>query len=168
MTGPLAYGLAAAAVILVAQGSGSLPPKPDKNPEVHVHWHYYPIRGVTSAELKQQMRENGKEGWWGYAEWYVQWSRTCQVTVSIDYTLPKWENEGEAPVELQDAWNSMLANLAMHELGHGRHGLIAGNEIVASNCAGNPRDVTDWWAEQDKVYDRETRHGETQGVQLPD
>ncbi|GIL00561.1 MAG: hypothetical protein BroJett030_04600 [Alphaproteobacteria bacterium] len=135
-------------------------------PEIRVH--YYPIRGTTAAELKAQMAANGPQGWWAYTRWFVRWTGDCKVTVSIDYTMPKWLDEGEAPAGLQDNWNRMFVNLWNHELGHGRHGVIAANEIVASRCAGNPRDITDRWAEQDRIYDSVTRHGVNQGVALPE
>ena len=135
------------------------------SPQIRVH--YYPVYGSSSAELKAAMRARGPHGWWAYTEWWVRWTGDCQVSLSIDYTLPRWMNESEAAAGLQDEWNRMFVNLWTHEKGHGRHGINAAKEVILSNCAGNPRDITDKWANEDKVYDAETNHGVRQGVALP-
>lgn len=154
---PIAWALA---ILYVA----AAPARADE-PEIRIHT--YSICGATAAELRAQMAANDPEGWWAYTQWYVRWTGDCQVSLSIDYTMPTWEDENEAPAELQAAWNRMIDRLWLHEQGHGRHGLEAAKEIIQSGCEGNPRDITDKWAEQDRVYDRETNHGVRQGVSLP-
>lgn len=155
---PIAWALAILVFASVAQAQPG-------DPEIRIHT--YSIRGKSSAELRAQMAANGPEGWWAYTQWYVRWTGDCQVSLSIDYTMPKWENENAAPANLRTSWNRMIAKLWAHEQGHGRHGIEAAKEIIKSGCNGNPRDITDKWAEQDRVYDRETNHGVNQGVSLP-
>lgn len=129
--------------------------------------HYYPIRGTSSAELKAQMKANGPNGWWAYTTWYVRWTGDCRVSLTIDYTMPKWTNAAAAPAKLRSAWDRMYANLKAHEEGHGRHGIEAAREVAQSKCKGDPRRITNKWATQDKVYDAKTNHGVAQGVVLP-
>ena len=154
--------LGAASAVLLA---GS--PRAAAEPAVTMNTTYYSITGTTSAELKAQMRSRGPQGYWAYTRWYVRWSGDCRISLEISYGFPKWENQAQAPAELQAAWNQMMTALRTHEQGHAENGRSAAREIEASRCAGDPKAIVRKWAEQDKVYDAQTNHGRTQGVVLP-
>jgi len=132
------------------------------------HTHFYDISGNTAGEIRDALAQEGPHGYWGYTNWYVHWSAACEISVKIDYTIPRWLNRDTAPAPLRDEWDRMLKNLWRHERGHAEHGLKAAAEIEASHCAGDPHDITDRWAREDKVYDEETDHGARQGVRLPE
>ncbi len=126
----------------------------------------YPIEGSTAAELRAQMKRDGPKGSWAYTHWYVRWTGTCQVSLQIDYTYPRWINEKQAPAALQRNWEHMMSRLRLHEDGHAQHGRNAAREIAQSHCS-NPMAIIHKWAAQDAIYDRETQHGRKQGVALP-
>lgn len=132
------------------------------------HTHFYDITGNTAGELRDAMAQEGPHGYWAYTTWYVHWSAGCDISVKIDYTMPRWLDRDTAPASLRDEWDQMLKNLWRHERGHAEHGLKAAAEIEVSHCADDPHDITDKWANEDKVYDNETHHGARQGVSLPD
>ena len=157
----LATIVAACAAVAAAPGLSAAKPK------VVVKTKYYSIVGSTSRELKNQMRRKGPGGYWAYTGWYVNWSGSCQVTVTISYEYPKWKNHGQAPAALRAKWDSMISALEGHERQHGQHGVNAANEIDRTGCAGDPKAITNKWANQDKVFDARTDHGRKQGVVLP-
>lgn len=127
---------------------------------------YYDIKGKSASQLKAQMKRHGPQGFWAYNNWYVRWTGDCKVSLEVDYTFPRWTNRGSAPAGLRDRWDRMIRNLIIHEQGHEQHGRNAAREIDETRCAGDPMEIIDKWANQDKVYDRKTHHGETQGVVL--
>lgn len=129
-----------------------------------------------------------------YTEWYVKWhfdfqntAQGCELTeskVSVDivYHLPRWANEESAAPELQRHWNSYFKHLLLHERGHAQNGKKAATEIADmlknlapfSSCPlleqmANERaqqiiaEHNAW----DLEYDKETRHGRTQGATFP-
>jgi len=128
---------------------------------------FYEITGSTSSELKAQMKKKGPRGFWARAEWYVRWTDRCKVSVELTYTYPQWTNRKSASKKLQESWDYMMAALREHEEVHGQHGINAAEEIEASKCKGNPRIITNKWAQRDRDFDRETRHGTLEGVVLP-
>ena len=144
-----------------------LPGELAAKPKIKVSKKYYSISGSTTRELKQQMRRKGPGGFWARADWRVSWFAGCQVTVEIKYQYPKWENRSGAPADVRRKWDRMMKALVRHEEQHGRHGINAGNEIDQSKCSGSPKKITEKWARQDKIYDRQTKHGKTEGVVLP-
>ncbi len=136
------------------------------NPDTQTIWQYYDISGTTSKELKVEMKQKGPKGYWAYARWYISWTGDCKISLNINYTMPRWVNKKNAPKKLQNKWESMIANLAKHEKGRGNHGINAANAIAKSNCA-DAAEITQKWAAQDKIFDKETGHGRKQGVVLP-
>ena len=137
------------------------------DPATTVHTTFYSINGSTAAELNSQMKSRGPHGNWAYTRWYVRWSGSCQVTLEISHTYPRWTNEREAPGSLQRSWNHMMSRLQLHENGHAQHGKNAATEVERSGCRGNVMSIIQKWAAQDEVYDKQTNHGRTQGVALP-
>lgn len=137
------------------------------NPRVTIEENFYKISGITASELKAQMKSKGPRGFWARADWYVRWSSRCRVSVKLSYIYPEWVNRSEAPDSLQKSWDEMMVKLREHEEVHGQHGVQAAQEVEKSKCKGEPKNITDKWAQRDKDFDRETRHGTLEGVALP-
>jgi predicted secreted Zn-dependent protease len=136
----------------------------EAKPKVTVTTEYYTVTGSTIEELRQQMTDKGPKGFWGYAEWRVNWSSTCNVNLRITYTYPRWANREKASPKLRARWDRFIANLITHEKGHGTHGRNAAAEIDKTACAKDPVGIAKRWSNQDVIYDRKTNHGETQGA----
>lgn len=129
-----------------------------------------------------------------YTKWYVAWrftyhedGKSCRierVTTSADvtYTLPRWKVPRAAAPELTAHWDRYLAALQTHEDGHRDFGVRGAHEVeqqiralpahgscreleAAANAAGHR--VLDKYRAQELAYDRDTRHGATQGAVFP-
>ena len=124
----------------------------------------YDVAGSSVEEIRAAMTANSPESYWGYTRWYVSWTAQCEVTVKITYTYPNWTDYEGAEEELQDYWDTFIANLRIHERGHANHGLQAGFEIEETGCVEDPYGIIETWGSQDTLYDDETKHGETQGA----
>ena len=124
----------------------------------------YDVAGSSVEEIRAAMTANSPESYWGYTRWYVSWTAQCEVTVKITYTYPNWTDYEDADEDLQGYWNAFIANLRIHEHGHGDHGLQAGFEIEETGCVEDPYGIIETWGSQDTLYDDETKHGETQGA----
>ena len=124
----------------------------------------YDVDGETVEDIRAAMTANSPESYWGYTKWYVSWTAQCEVSVKITYTFPNWTDHDDADEELQQYWDTFIANLELHEQGHGNNGRSAGAEIEATGCVEDPYGIIEKWGGQDKVYDDETEHGTTQGA----
>lgn len=133
-------------------------------PSVSVSTKYYKISGSNVEQLKTQMKQHGPKSFWAYSDWYVRWNDSCQISVSIKYTYPRWTNRDNAPVALRRRWDRMMKNLRHHEKVHGKHGILAAREIEKARCRENSDGIIRKWAKLDKTYDRLTNHGEKLGV----
>lgn len=138
----------------------------------------------------------GKEGqrFDGHTRWYVNWRyqykntaggcAIASVTTSVKatITLPQWRNEKRADSATRELWTRYLAALDQHEQGHRRHGVDAANEIDLAIAAMPPAGSCDAlgananalgmrilqkYQQRDLDYDRDTRHGATQGARFP-
>ncbi len=138
----------------------------DAKPRVTSNTVYYNVSGTSAADIRQELREKGPNGYWAYTNWYVRWTGKCQVSVEIDITLPRLINRGQLPDSFLAEWDEMIVALTAHENRHAEHGLNAAEEIEAANCR-RAHDIIDKWAEQDRVLDRETQNGYLEGVDLP-
>lgn len=134
-------------------------------PSISTNTTYYEVSGQTGAELRRQMGALGPEGYWAYTEWWVEWSRSCQLSVTIDYTMPKLADRNTLPAGLLQKWDIMIAALIAHEEQHGQHGIEAAMEIERKGCNGAYQ-IIRFWNNQDILFDRETDHGAHQGVTL--
>lgn len=134
-------------------------------PKIITNWKFYKIKGSDARTLKVQMKRKGPRGFWAYARWWVDWTSDCKVTVKLNYTFPEWTNQSSASTSLRSDWARMTNALKKHEENHGKHGIKAAREILASKCK-NPRKTIGKWAKQDKVYDKRTKHGRLEGVKL--
>ncbi|KZY32925.1 hypothetical protein A3731_21360 [Roseovarius sp. HI0049] len=136
------------------------------NPVIKENWETYPVDATTAPEILRQMGERGPDGFWAYARWYVRWSENCEVRLRIEYTMPRHVNPALMDEPLRLSWEKMIEALGKHEEQHGAHGVGAARELVTAECRdGNA--IVDRWAEQDRIYDRETDHGRFEGVVFP-
>jgi predicted secreted Zn-dependent protease len=109
----------------------------------------------------------------------VQSFRTETVIV---ITLPVWQAPSGTPKEYTDRWQKYFTALLRHENGHAGHALLAAAEVrkqagaihEASNGDELTRRINDTvtkilrgFREKGEEYDRETRHGVTQGATFP-
>lgn len=130
----------------------------------------------------------------GYTNWYVSWryqynntGSGCAIasvatSVKVTMTLPRWRNEGSANSATRQQWARYLAALEQHEQGHRRHGVEAAHEVdhaiasmppaadcdtLGSHANALGTSILRKYNQRDLDYDRETRHGVTQGAQFP-
>jgi predicted secreted Zn-dependent protease len=130
----------------------------------------------------------------GYTKWYVSWNyryhnsggscafASVTTSVSVAITLPRWSNESSAGSDVRRQWARYLAALEQHEQGHRRHGIDAANEIdraiaampPAGNCDALGANanalgagILQKYNQRGLDYDRDTRHGATQGARFP-
>jgi len=141
--------------------------------------------------LQQTRPWKNKSGRDASTEWYVHWHAgysasggTCQcigftTTTTITITLPRWIPPTNTPVEVRTAWAKYIAALEVHEAGHADLAIGAAAEMHKRiNAIGNDLDCVtlrtrvqnecqaalDSYRAQERDYDRQTRHGATQGA----
>jgi predicted secreted Zn-dependent protease len=130
----------------------------------------------------------------GYTRWYVSWryqynstAGRCAIAsvttnLKVTITLPQWGSESRANSAVRQQWARYLGALEQHEQGHRRNGIDAANEIdhaiaampPAANCdtLGTKANalgagILNKFKQRDLDYDRDTRHGATQGARFP-
>jgi predicted secreted Zn-dependent protease len=54
----------------------------------------YAVDATTAVGLKQQMRNRGPKGYWGYTAWFVRWSAACKKYNRIDIEFDRRTNHG--------------------------------------------------------------------------
>lgn len=128
-----------------------------------------------------------------FTDWNIRWTYTCkgssdeigvgslEVKLKVKFTFPKWKDPPDADAVLVRKWNAYMKALQIHEDGHKDIGIEAANEVVqrvrdlgsygscqelgeAINSAGQA--VLEQHRAKDRIYDRETNHGLTQGARL--
>jgi predicted secreted Zn-dependent protease len=126
--------------------------------------------------------------------WYVRWNfryenvngrcRIASVVTHVDVVIkmPRWTGHNRADERLKDRWTAYIRALHEHELGHRGFGVRAAAEIeeviarlepqadcvslgAAANAAGHR--ILDKYRREEIAYDRDTRHGITQGAVFP-
>lgn len=137
----------------------------EAKPKVTVVNKTYTVNATSAQDLIREMDARGPNGFWAYTDWYVKWTGSCDLSVSITYTMPKHKNEAKLDPELRKNWQSFVTALRKHEELHGAHGVQAAQEIEKTKCA-NGDAVIKKWAKQDKVLDKRTDHGKKDGVVL--
>jgi len=120
---------------------------------------------------------------WGYGT--VQRGDSCvlrnvKVTLDLSVTLPRWKPPATATPGLVKTWQSYLKAVRLHEAGHraiaernAREVMAALTPLRGTNCDQLSGDATRL-AEQivadgrarNRAYDVQTKHGQTQGVEL--
>lgn len=130
----------------------------------------------------------------GYTRWHVSWryqyqkaAGHCAIAsisthVKVTMTLPRWRNEESANSSVRQQWRHYLTALEQHEQGHRRHGIDAAKEVdhaigsmpPAANCDALGANanalgmgILRKYNQLDLDYDRDTRHGATQGARFP-
>ena len=124
--------------------------------------------------------------------WSIEWGygtasrpdgcvlRDVKVTLTVAVTLPRWKPPATASAELQKSWQAYLKAVRLHEAGHRTIAERNAREVMAAltplrgmNCdllsdeasRTAERIVADGRA-RNRAYDVQTRHGQTQGVEL--
>ena len=130
----------------------------------------------------------------GYTRWHVSWRyrynnagggctiASVTTSVKVTMTLPRWSNESSASSATRQHWARYLAALERHEQGHRRHGIDAAHEVDRAIAAMPPAGNCDAlgananalgmsilrnYNQRDLDYDRDTKHGATQGARFP-
>jgi predicted secreted Zn-dependent protease len=100
----------------------------------------------------------------------------------ITITLPVWSPLPNTPKAMTDRWREYFTALLRHENGHATHALQAAAEVrkragVITRAPTNDEltkkindtvnRVLSEYQEKEKAYDKETRHGVTQGATFP-
>ena len=159
---------------------------------------YYDVSGSSIEELRRDVFSRGPydsngRRFAGWAEWRIQWwfdrkqvPQGCAVAravteTHVKYTLPRWIDADEAPLELQDTWNRFVEALTLHEQGHGKlaRELAADIEFAIQSLPPEPtcdeldrkvNALANRMIREDKsqqAYDLMTGHGRTQGAAFP-
>lgn len=139
----------------------------DAVPSISETIKYYTVTGNTLSALRDAMKRDGPFGFWGHTRWSISWSSDCDVDLSVMITMPKLDQTVLLSERDQRVWDAMIEALYRHEQMHAEHGRQAAAEIVATECD-EPSRIIEKWAERDQILDRDTLHGKTQGVILPD
>lgn len=168
-------------------------------PRISVRTNYYNLYSTTASGLRAEMNRKGIRWTDGktydaFASWYVSWryeyytnSGRCaleyiDVSVEIEYTLPKWVTQFMGGKETRIKWLKYIDALKKHEHGHGDIGISAANDIEKAllRLGSNPScralgeeanaigyRILDNYGKREVEYDRSTGHGRTQGAVFP-
>lgn len=112
---------------------------------------FYPIKGETAQDLRNQMDELGpslkEDHFDAQTTWYITWKYNwqapnssqdpckltdVQVLVSINILFPQWTNQNSGSSPLQAKWSKYLTALEKHEQEHENNGMEAAQEIEAA------------------------------------
>ena len=124
---------------------------------------YYSVSGKTVDAIKANMKKKGPKGYWAYTEWYVKWTGSCKVSVSVTYTMPKLKSG--APADVKSKFDKMYKKLLKHEKNHGNNGISAAKEIAKKKCNGGDA-ILAKYNKKDIAYDKKTDHGYSEGVKF--
>ena len=106
--------------------------------------------------------------------------KDVRVTLNVSVTLPRWTPPATATARLKDSWRTYLGNVKVHEGGHrtiaernARELLTALTPLRGASCESLANEATrlaerivaDGRA-RNRAYDVQTKHGQTQGVEL--
>jgi predicted secreted Zn-dependent protease len=158
---------------------------------------YYDVHGRTAGELVADMRRLGPKStaggtFFGETQSPMRWSwrirnegvtcslRDVRVRVASQVTLPRWTPPADTIPGLAAQWQTFLAALQVHEIGHKDISARAAAEIVhklqalnsscssLSDAAHRSTDAIVARSRDEQLrYDAETRHGVTQGAVFP-
>jgi predicted secreted Zn-dependent protease len=159
------------------------------------YW-YYAIHGRSAAALRVELNRLGPVDPSGkrfdaVTKWWVSWqyrsetkSGMCaiasvDVLVKLRFTYPRWKKPARPTAALVRKWNRYLKALSIHEEGHAKNAVQAGNRILRGIRAQAPRSSCAALSsaantlgrrevkranDADVAYDARTRHGATQGA----
>lgn len=154
---------------------------------------YYSITGSTLSELGLQMQQKGPNGFVGYTYYSLSYNyktrpsdngcvlSNSDVDIEWTFTMPKWENIADAPIEMQQSWKTFYDALWRHEQGHKAISQAMYSKVSRefyrarrqNNCAdfagvlANIRSLAKAEAVSENAeYDARTNHGINEGVVL--
>jgi len=153
-------------------------------PSIVASEQYYDIDGSSARALRKSQD--------ALTVWSIEWVygtaqrgdscvlRDVKVTVNVAVTLPRWKPPAMASRELLKTWQAYFKAVRLHEAGHrtiaernAREVMAALTPLRGANCDKLSDEATRT-AEQivadgrarNRAYDIETKHGQTQGVEL--
>ncbi len=124
--------------------------------------------------------------------WSIEWGygtaqrgdscllRDVKVTLNVSVTLPRWKPPATATADVRKKWQAYLTAVRLHEAGHrtiaernAREVMAALSPLRGATCD-NLSDEATRTAERivadgrarNRAYDIQTKHGQTQGVEL--
>lgn len=169
----------------------------DPGTRVDVDYQYYEVSGSTDRQILASMLETGPaqngdryfaltSAQTGFSFQTKMTSDGCVledvgVRVHVVMTIPKWNAPADAPIELRRSWLDFVADLLKHEQWHAtaaRNSAEAMFDALSSlrqpTCTGldshakvSVQKISDRLVRQNGAYDRDTRHGRTQGAAWP-
>ena len=158
----------------------------------HVQIVYYDITGSTESEMRKSMDQMRPKDPYdnnrpvdAYTDWYISWNwpgygtdicdlTAAVVTYKIKLNVPRWKAPVDASPELIAKWEQYIQSIVLHEKGHIEN--IVNNYLSVKTDIQNATCSTADAAGQnalvqlrkfDSSYDRQTKHGETQGAIFP-
>jgi predicted secreted Zn-dependent protease len=182
----------AMAVVVLSMGSVVTAQSTDAFAGIpNITFTYYDVSGSTVAELRRSINKgrpaDPKNGdrFDALSNWRVQWAwksegkTRCELgsaTLSFSATvlMPRLAAPDSLSPELRVRWDHYIAALETHEAGHVRHAYDHHGEVLTAIKGATCETVTK--AAQAAIgkidqynieYDRQTRHGETQGAVFP-
>ncbi|HYD11694.1 MAG TPA: DUF922 domain-containing protein [Allosphingosinicella sp.] len=189
-----AFLLCLAAGLALGLGAAVAGPPPATGPLAgipNLDVDYYEVSGRSVAEIRAAINRvrptdpNDGQRVDAVNRWYISWrwpgngrggcdlART-EIRFTATLRMPRLVNQANTPRAVVARWEAYRAALERHEAGHLRHawdnlGTVL-RAIRAGNCAtanDNGRAAVRVLAQWDVTYDRETRHGFTQGAHFP-
>ena len=160
------------------------------------HDQYYDIDGSSAGALREQIHRLGPKDGGAARDaltvWTIDWTyaearspegcglRNVKVTLTLNTTLPRWAPPAGTPARLIESWRTYLRNLTLHETGHRAIAEQNARDLLAALLALRGSTCQEVWdaasrtAERvvaegrarNRAYDVETKHGQTQGVEL--
>jgi predicted secreted Zn-dependent protease len=153
--------------------------------DMQIEVKHYPVYGRSWFQLRESMEENGPNGYHGLAGWNVGLELRMRpdrglcridhvkVTVTGAILMPRWVDEADAPVAMQQQWRFAYDTLKRHEDGHIQHGrelgllvrerLMGLGAMPCDRLEPAARSEFDRLHEnlktRDQEYDRRTQHG---------
>jgi predicted secreted Zn-dependent protease len=190
----LAAALLALVAGLSLAGSATAVPPPATGPLAgipNLDVQYYDVSGNSVAEIRAAInRVRPRDPNDGVAvdalnRWYISWrwpgdgrggcllART-ELRFSATLRMPRLFNTQRTPRAVVARWQAYMEALVRHEAGHIRHAYDNMGSVLrairASSCASANeagRAAVRMLAQWDVTYDRQTRHGLTQGAHFP-
>ncbi|MEM7664722.1 MAG: DUF922 domain-containing protein [Pseudomonadota bacterium] len=148
---------------------------------------YYWVDGTNGEELRAQLEQRGPAGDDGStvdarASYYLEWqlssagARRCvaDITITTWITFPRHRNPDVLSPETRARWDSNIAALEAHEVGHIELAYAALPDLRRAlengSCEGASRRadvVLSRLRREQKAYDAQTDHGRHTGAHFP-
>jgi predicted secreted Zn-dependent protease len=164
-----------------------------------VEYTYYPVFGTDVQTIQNELdgalgTDKDNNPVTAYAAWDLNWDypkikqngscrmgRPITMMLDVDYTMPKWEPEGEVTQAFRNRWDTFFKKLTIHEEGHIQIAIDTAYETLkqfytlqsyktcqelddAAYMIGRDLKYAAW--DKGDAYDDATNHGETQGARF--